>query len=64
MAILTCAVILPVKLELVPSLALTILITYLHRFMSRRGIPETIISDNAKIFNAKDLKIFLGDYKI
>ena len=64
MAILTCAFTLPVKLELVPGLALTILITYLHRFMSRRGIPETFISDNAKIFNAKDLKIFLGDYKI
>ena len=53
----------PVKL-VVPDLASTIIIRYLHRFMSRRGIPEAFISDNVKIFNAKDLKIFLGDYKI
>ena len=53
MAILTCAVTLPVKLELVTGLALTILITYLHRFMSRRGIPEAFISDNERSLTQK-----------
>ena len=41
-----------VHLELVPDSSVPSLIRCFRRFSSRRGVPETLISDNAKTFKA------------
>ena len=46
----TCAVIRAVHLELVESLSTESCIMGLRRFISRRGVPSTVYSDNAKTF--------------
>ena len=48
----TCASVRAVHLELVEKLTTTAFIRALRRFISRRGMPEVIISDNAKNFQA------------
>ena len=57
-ALMMCAFNRLVKLELVPDLLSTTLIRYLRRFIQKRDIPEAFMSDNTKIFKAKDLKTF------
>ena len=44
----TCAVTRAVHLELVNSLSLTHFLLAFRRFVSRRGLPKTVFSDNAK----------------
>ena len=61
---MACAITQPVNLELVPDLAWTTLIRCLYQFMSRRDISEAFISDNAKVFKTKELKMLLGDNEI
>ncbi|GJQ80266.1 hypothetical protein Trydic_g23837 [Trypoxylus dichotomus] len=46
--LLTCTVIRAVHLELVPDMTTESCIRPLWRFMTRRGVPEIIYSDNAK----------------
>ena len=53
-----------INLELVPDLAWATLIRCLCQFMSRRDISEAFISDNAKVFKTKGLKMLLGDNEI
>ena len=60
----TCAVIRAVHLELVESLSCESTVMALRRFISRRGIPSVLMSDNAKCFwAAKDklVKLFGPD---
>ena len=49
-AIFTCASVRAVHLELVPSLSSESFKNSLSRFVSTRGVPSIIISDNAKTF--------------
>ncbi|XP_071137411.1 uncharacterized protein [Mytilus edulis] len=48
----TCACIRAIHLELVPDLSLNTFILAFRRFISRKGIPQTIYSDNAPTFVA------------
>jgi hypothetical protein len=47
-ALYTCASTRAVHLELVPNLTADAFIRSFRRFISRRGIPKFILSDNAK----------------
>ena len=53
----TCAVIRAVHLELVEDQAAPAFIRSFRRFISRRGIPEEVISDNAKNFKRAAMDI-------
>ena len=61
MCLFTCASTRAVHLELVEDLTVESLIRAFRRFCARRGLPATIISDNAKTFKAasKEVKKFL-----
>ena len=48
--LITCAVTRAIHLELVPSLSLSDFMLAFRRFVSRRGLPSIIYSDNAKTF--------------
>ena len=48
----TCSVVRGIHLEITDSLALPDCILAVRRFISRRGLPSTIYSDNAKTFKA------------
>ena len=50
--VFTCTAIRAVYLELVEDQTANALLRAFKRFASRRGIPECIISDNAKTFKA------------
>ena len=57
----TCAVIIAVHLELVESLSCESTAMALRRFISRRGMPSVLMSDNAKCFwAAKDKLVKLS----
>ena len=71
----TCSSTRAIHLELAPDLSVSSFLLLFHRFVSRRGLPVTLISDSAKTFkgSAKDiLKIvrseevirFLGDRRV
>ena len=57
--LLTCATTRAVHLELVPDMTNETFIRALRRFISRRGVPATIYSDNAKTFKkaSEELKV-------
>lgn len=48
----TCAVVRAIHLELVEDQTTDAFLRAFRRFISRRGVPECIISDNAKTFKA------------
>ena len=48
--LITCAVTRAIHLELVPSLSLSDFMPAFRRFVSRRGLPSIVYSDNAKTF--------------
>lgn len=48
--LITCAVTRAIHLELVPSLSLSDFMLAFRRFVSRRGLPSIVYSDNAKTF--------------
>lgn len=48
----TCAVVRAVHLEVVEDLSTPAFLRSFRRFISRRGIPEIVLSDNAKTFKA------------
>ena len=50
----TCCSVRAVHLELATDLSVDVFIRCLRRFAARRGLPELIISDNAKTFKAAD----------
>ena len=50
----TCCSVRAVHLKLATDLSVDVFIRCLRRFASRRGLPELIISDNAKTFKAAD----------
>ena len=51
-ALFTCACSRAVHLELVPNLEAKTLMLCLRRFVSRRGLPRLIVSENAKTFKS------------
>ncbi|XP_064463439.1 uncharacterized protein LOC135374405 [Ornithodoros turicata] len=60
-ALFTCAVTRAVHLELVTSMSTDAFLWALRRFVSRRGTPTTLYSDNATTFKraAKDLRLMV-----
>ena len=50
LCLFTCCVVRAVHLELVPDMTTTTFVRCLKRFVSRKGIPRIILSDNAKTF--------------
>ena len=60
-ALITCAATSALHLEFTPDLTSQALIRCLRRFIARRSCPIYIFSDNAKTFQANDLKSFLRD---
>ena len=52
----TCAVTRAVHFEVVPNLAASSFICALKRFISRRGIPNLIISENGKCFKNEEVR--------
>ena len=59
--LLTCASTRAVHLELTHDLGAPSCIRALRRFIARRGAPKQMISDNAKTFEAAEVKEFLRD---
>ena len=53
----TCAVTRAVHLEVVPNLPASSFICALKRFISRRGIPNLIISDNGTCFKNEEVRL-------
>ena len=53
----TCAVIRVVHLEISEDLTVSSFLRSFRRFVSRRGVPEQIISDNAKNFKGSAKKL-------
>ena len=49
-ALYTCATARAVHLEVTPNLSPHAFLRSLHRFISRRGVPHLIVSDNFKSF--------------
>ena len=62
--IVTCASSRMVHLEVCSDMTTVGLIKCLKRFSARRGRPSLIISDNAKTFKSKELKIYLANLGI
>ena len=58
-ALFTCASSRAVHLELVPDLTTETFLRGLKRFISRRGMPRFVVSDNGKTFKGSRLKTFL-----
>lgn len=52
--IITCTVTRLINLECVPDMSTVQLLDALRRFLARRGVPETITSDNAPYFSLGD----------
>lgn len=61
---MTCAAIRLVHLELMLDLSLETLIRCLRCFKSRRGTPQSFISDNAIAFREKERNTFLAKNEI
>ena len=57
--IFTCAATRHTHLELVPTESSESLLLALRRFVARKGLPSTFISDNFKAFKAKEIKRFV-----
>ena len=62
--ILTCAATRNTHLELVPTESSESLLLALRRFIARKGVPSTFISDNFKTFKSKEIKRFILKLKI
>ena len=62
----TCASTRAVHLELVPNLNAELFLLALRRFVSRRGLPTTLLSDNAKTFKSasKEIRNIVGSREI
>ncbi|KAK6172490.1 hypothetical protein SNE40_016128 [Patella caerulea] len=58
-ALYTCASSRALHLDLVPDASSTTFIRSFKRFIGRRGIPTSVISDNGKTFKGVELKSFL-----
>lgn len=57
LALFTCGMTRAVHLELVPDLATETFLLCFKRFVSRRGVPSLIVTDNAKTFKAASKKL-------
>ena len=62
----TCASTRAVHLELVPNLNAHLFLLAFHRFASRRGLPSTLLSDNAKTFKSacKEIRNTIGSREV
>ena len=58
-ALFTCAVVRAVHLEITPSLSTEDFLNAFRRFVSRRGVPKVVYSDNAKTFKRSAMEIDL-----
>ena len=66
MIIFTCALSRAVHLEIMQNMSAEQFITALGRFISRRGKPNLLISDNAKTFKKSNKmlqELFQGNFK-
>ena len=52
----TCASSRAIHLELTPDMSIPSFIRVVKRFVSRRGMPDRVISDNFKTFNSVEIK--------
>ena len=59
--LLTCMWTRAIHLELVPDLGSSACVRGLRRFFGRRGVPQTVLSDNAKVFRSADVLALLRD---
>ena len=57
LALFTCGTTRAVHLELVPDLATETFLLCFKRFVSRRGVPGLVVTDNAKTFKAASKKL-------
>ena len=57
LALFTCGTTRAVHLELVPDLATETFLLCFKRFVSRRGVPSLVVTDNAKTFKAASKKL-------
>ncbi len=75
LTLFTCGVSRALHLELVPDLSMESFLLCFRRFVSRRGIPDLIVTDNAKtfkaasrrlaeLFNSHAVRSFLNDKRI
>ena len=53
----TCAVTRAVRLDMGPSLETCAFIRSLKRFIGRRGVPNQVISDNARCFKNEEVRL-------
>ena len=62
----TCCATRAVHLEVVPDLNATTFLRSFRRFTSRRGVPNNVVSDSAKIFKAASRRIreIITDYEV
>ena len=56
-ALITCATTRALHLEIVPNLSCEAFLLCLKRFVSRRGVPNLIVTDNAKTFKAASKRL-------
>ena len=56
-ALFTCATTRALHLEIVPNLSCEAFLLCLKRFVSRRGVPNLIVTDNAKTFKAASKRL-------
>ena len=56
----TCASSRAIHLELVPNMKSEAFIRAFERFISRKGLPRTIINDNFRTFKSRDVKSYLS----
>jgi len=62
--LVTCASSRALHLELVPDLTSSTFIRGFLRFVSRKGLPKLMVSDNAKTFRSVEVKRFMTSHGI
>ena len=62
--LLTCASSRAIHLELVPDMSVSSFLRGFKRFMARRGVPDVIVNDNFKTFEAVEVTRFMVSHGI
>ncbi|XP_044171905.1 uncharacterized protein LOC122956303 [Acropora millepora] len=60
----TCASSRAVHLDLVPRLTTEVFVRSFKRFITRRGVPNLVVSDNGSTFKGEALRKLLADHRI
>ena len=66
LCLFTCCVVRAVHLDLVPDMSTAAFLRSFRRFTARRGLPQRMLSDNAKTFKAADeaIQTLLADWNL